>query len=92
MMTKRGEIILAPMHPFYWKPGEEKAREEEIPRDEDYILTMADISQVRLQAKLVVLSSVATAQVDASVPRELLELLMRSWDLVHVQCWWHCGP
>ena len=73
------------MHPFYWKPG------EEIPR-EDYILTMVDMSQVRLQAKLVVLSSVATVQVDTSVPRELLELLMRSWDLVHVQCWWHCGP
>ena len=80
------------MHPFYWKPGEEKPREEEIPREEDYILTMADMSQVRLQAKLVVLSSVATVQVDTSVPRELLELLMRSWDLVHVQCWWHCGP
>ena len=74
------------MHPFYWKPG------EEIPREEDYILTMVDMSQVRLQAKLVVLSSVATVQVDTSVPRELLELLMRSWDLVHVQCWWHCGP
>ena len=71
--------------PFYWKPGEEKPREEEIPREEDYILTMADISQVRLQAKLVVLSSVATVQVDASVPSELLELLMRSWDLVHAQ-------
>ena len=36
--------------------------------------------------------AVATVQVDTSVPRELLELLMRSWDLVHVQCWWHCGP
>ena len=44
------------MHPFYRKPREEKPREEEIPREEDYILTMADISQVRLQAKLVVLS------------------------------------
>jgi len=54
---QRGEIILAqPAHPFYWKPGEEKPREEEMPREEDYILTMADISQVRLQAKLVVLS------------------------------------
>ena len=52
-----GEIILAPLHPVYSKSGEEKKpREEEIPREEDYILTMADISQVRLQAKLVVLS------------------------------------
>ena len=53
---QRGEIILAPPHPVYWKPGEEKPREKELPRKEDYILTMADISQVRLQAKLVVLS------------------------------------
>ena len=52
-----GEIILASLHPVYSKSGEEKKpREEEIPRQEDYILTMADISQVRLQAKLVVLS------------------------------------
>ena len=43
--AERGEIALAPLHPT-----------GAIPQEEDYLLTMSDISQVRLQAKLVVLS------------------------------------
>ena len=43
--AERGEIALAP-----------SPLTNRIPREEDYLLTMADISQVRLQAKLVVLS------------------------------------
>ena len=43
--AERGEIALAPSDPTY-----------RIPREEDYLLTMAEISKVRLTAKLVVLS------------------------------------
>ena len=43
--AERGEIALAPPRPF-----------EGTPQEEDYLLTMAEISQVRLTAKLVVLS------------------------------------
>ena len=47
----RGEIVLAP------PPGIDRK-----PQEEDYLLTMANISQVRLRAKLVVLSCCHTAQ------------------------------
>ena len=47
----RGEIALAPLHPT-----------GTIPQEEDYLLTMSDISQVRLQAKLVVLSCCHTGR------------------------------
>ncbi len=43
--AERGEIALAPVRPL-----------NRIPRDEDYLLTMSDISKVQLRAKLVVLS------------------------------------
>ena len=43
--AERGEIALAPPQPI-----------NTIPNEEDYLLTMADISQVRLRARLVVLS------------------------------------
>ena len=43
--AERGEIVLAP-----------PPLTNRIPREEDYLLTMSDISQVRLRAKLVVLS------------------------------------
>ncbi|XP_078359151.1 uncharacterized protein LOC144643699 isoform X1 [Oculina patagonica] len=43
--AERGEIALAPFRPL-----------NRIPREEDFLLTMSDISQVRLRAKLVVLS------------------------------------
>ena len=43
--AERGEIALAPLRPVH-----------RIPQEEDYLLTMAEISQVRLRAKLVVLS------------------------------------
>ena len=43
--AERGEIALAPKCPINC-----------IPREEDYLLTMADISEVHLRAKLVVLS------------------------------------
>ena len=43
--AERGEIALAPLQPT-----------NRIPREEDYLLTMSDISSVRLRAKLVVLS------------------------------------
>ena len=43
--AERGEITLAPLQPT-----------NRIPREEDYLLTMSDISSVRLRAKLVVLS------------------------------------
>ena len=43
--AERGEIALAPLHPT-----------NGYPREEDYLLTMADISKVQLRAKLVVLS------------------------------------
>ena len=48
--AERGEIALAPQNP-----------NNALPREEDYLLTMADISQVRLRAKLVVLSCCHTA-------------------------------
>ena len=47
----RGEIALAPL------PGTNG-----IPQEEDYLLTMADISQVQLRAKLVVLSCCHSAR------------------------------
>ncbi|KAL9987568.1 hypothetical protein ACROYT_G001901 [Oculina patagonica] len=43
--SERGEIALSPLRLTSW-----------IPQEEDYLLTMSDISQVRLRAKLVVLS------------------------------------
>ena len=43
--AERGEIALAPLRPF-----------NKIPQEEDYLLTMSDISKVQLRAKLVVLS------------------------------------
>ncbi|KAL9986274.1 hypothetical protein ACROYT_G000391 [Oculina patagonica] len=43
--AERGEIALSPLHPT-----------RKLPKEEDYLLTMSDISQVRLRAKLVVLS------------------------------------
>jgi len=49
--AERGEIALTPQSPI-----------NAIPSEKDYLLTMADISQVRLQAKLVVLSCCHTAR------------------------------
>ena len=49
--AERGEIALAPEYPINGTPTEK-----------DYLLTMADISQVRLRAKLVVLSCCHSAQ------------------------------
>ena len=49
--AERGEIALAPQRPT-----------DETPSEKDYLLTMADISQVQLRAKLVVLSCCHSAQ------------------------------
>ena len=49
--AERGEIALAPPRPFNGTPQED-----------DYLLTMAEISQVRLRAKLVVLSCCHSAR------------------------------
>ncbi|XP_078354597.1 tetratricopeptide repeat protein 28-like [Oculina patagonica] len=43
--AERGEIVLAPLRTL-----------NRIPKEEDYLLTMSDISKVQLRAKLVVLS------------------------------------
>ena len=51
--AERGEIVLALVRPT-----------AEIPEEEDYLLTMADIAQVRLRAKLVVLSCCHSARGD----------------------------
>ena len=48
--AERGEIALAPSFP------------KKKPREEDYLLTMSDISKVRLRAKLVVLSCCHSAR------------------------------
>lgn len=47
----RGEIALAPLRPIHHTP-----------RDEDFVLSVTDISQVKLRAKLVVLSCCHSAQ------------------------------
>ncbi|XP_078351559.1 tetratricopeptide repeat protein 28-like [Oculina patagonica] len=49
--AERGEIALSPLRPT-----------KKIPKEEDYLLTMSDISQVRLRAKLVVLSCCHSGQ------------------------------
>ena len=49
--AESGEIALAPPQPI-----------NTTPKEEDYLLTMADISQLRLRAKLVVLSCCHTAR------------------------------
>ena len=49
--AERGEIALAPPRSF-----------EGIPQEQDYLLTMAEVSQVRLGAKLVVLSCCHSAR------------------------------
>ena len=49
--AERGEIVLAPSRST-----------NAIPQEEDYLLTMADIAQVRLRAKLVVLSCCHSAK------------------------------
>ncbi|RMX41717.1 hypothetical protein pdam_00025262 [Pocillopora damicornis] len=51
--AERGEIALSPMHPTLLPP---------FPREEDYLLTMADISKTQLRAKLVVLSCCHSAR------------------------------
>ena len=50
---ERGEIALSPEHPTLFRP---------FPREEEYLLTMADISKTRLRAKLVVLSCCHSAR------------------------------
>ena len=50
---ERGEIFLSPEHPSPLSP---------LPREGDYLLTMADISKTRLRAKLVVLSCCHSAR------------------------------
>ena len=50
---ERGEIALSPEHPTLLPP---------FPREEDYLLTMEDISKTRLRAKLVVLSCCHSAR------------------------------
>ncbi|XP_078367408.1 uncharacterized protein LOC144651303 isoform X1 [Oculina patagonica] len=49
--AERGEIALTPLRPT-----------KSIPKEEDYLLTMSDISQVQLRAKLVVLSCCHSGQ------------------------------
>ena len=49
--AERGEIVLAPPYAI-----------NRTPKEEDYLLTMAEISQVRLRAKLVVLSCCHSAK------------------------------
>ena len=49
--AERGEIALAPPRSI-----------NEIPQEQDYLLTMAEISQVQLRAKLVVLSCCHSAR------------------------------
>ena len=61
--AERGEIVLAP-----------PSLTDRKPQEDDYLLTMADISKVRLRAKLVVLSCCHSAK-DRSGRREWLELL-----------------
>ena len=51
--AERGEIALSPKHPYPLSP---------LPREGDYLLTMADISKTRLRAKLVVLSCCHSAR------------------------------
>ena len=51
--AERGEIALSPKHPSPLSP---------LPREGDYLLTMADISKTRLRAKLVVLSCCHSAR------------------------------
>ncbi|CAH3133920.1 unnamed protein product [Pocillopora meandrina] len=51
--AERGEITLSPRHPTLLPP---------FPREEEYLLTMADISKTRLRAKLVVLSCCHSAR------------------------------
>ena len=51
--AERGEIALSPEHPSPLPP---------FPREEDYLLTMADISKTQLRAKLVVLSCCHSAR------------------------------
>ena len=51
--AERGEITLSPKHPTLLPP---------FPREEDYLLTMADISKTRLRAKLVVISCCHSAR------------------------------
>ena len=48
--AERGEIALAPLHPI--PPGSTTG----IPKEDDYLLKMSDISKVKVRAKLVVLS------------------------------------
>ena len=48
--AERGEIALAPLHPV------PKGSTTGIPKEDDYLLKMSDISKVKVRAKLVVLS------------------------------------
>ena len=61
--AERGEIALAPPPLVERKPQYPSGQgEKRTPNEEDYLLTMADISQVRLRAKLVVLSCCHSAR------------------------------
>ena len=53
--AERGEIALAPLHPAPLHPAPPRSTTG-IPREEDYLLKMSDISKVKVRAKLVVLS------------------------------------
>ena len=56
-----------------------------IPKKEDIMLTMKDIAEVRIRAKLVVLGCCHSALGKIAKAEELLELLAPSWDLVPVR-------
>jgi len=80
--AKRGEIALAPPRPT-----------NEIPQEEDYLLTMPDISQVRVRAKLVALSCCHSAR--GQIRSELGSCWNRQsvpTGQVRAQCWCPCGP
>ena len=75
-----GEIALSP----------DPSLSDQIPKEEDYLLTMTDVLNVKLQARLVVLSCCHSGRGDISL-RVWLVLRELSWVPVLVLFWCHYG-
>ena len=77
--AKTGEILLSP-NPITYKR----------PKEKDYLLTMEDVKNAKLNAQLVVLSCCHSGRGDINA-EGVVGIARAFWVLVHVLFWRHCG-
>ena len=74
-----GEILLSPNPTTYKRP-----------KEKDYLLTMEDVKNAKLNAQLVVLSCCHSGRGDINA-EGVVGIARAFWVLVHVLFWRHCG-